>query len=107
MLLKRSLIIIGAILVSLTGCQRTPLPDACYAKPDSGRCRAAHKRYYFDQQRQECRTFLWGGCEGSVPFDTLDTCQQQCEPSVTDSLSKTETPKTEAAGTGTAQTEGQ
>ena len=65
-------------LLPLTGCTTTPLPDACYQKADSGRCRAAKTRYYFDDRENRCKAFIWGGCEGSVPFDTEDQCFQQC-----------------------------
>ena len=61
-----------------SGCQSQPLPDGCYVKPESGRCRAAITRYYFDDKRQACRPFIWGGCDGVVPFETLDACQAQC-----------------------------
>lgn len=65
-------------LLALTGCNTTPLPDACYQKAESGRCRAAKTRYYFDDRENRCKAFIWGGCEGSVPFDTAQQCFQQC-----------------------------
>lgn len=49
--------------------------NACELIPDSGPCEAAMPRYYFDQEEQKCKEFLWGGCEGTVPFDTLEACQ--------------------------------
>lgn len=67
----------------LAGCQSTPLPDACYQKPASGHCRAAFTRYYFDQDRQQCRPFIWGGCEGTVPFETEQDCIAQCDVTAT------------------------
>lgn len=69
----------------LSGCQSTPLPDGCQMKPESGRCRAAIERYYYDQQWQECRAFIWGGCDGVVPFDSLESCQSTC-PSLANDL---------------------
>ena len=69
----------SVVVMLLAGCQSTPLPDACYQKPESGHCRAAFTRYYFDQDRQQCRPFIWGGCGGTVPFDTEQACQEQCE----------------------------
>ncbi len=51
----------------------------CQQKPDSGQCRAAFQRFYFDQTTQQCQVFLWGGCKGSVPFDSLSECQKICE----------------------------
>ncbi|MDF1782180.1 MAG: BPTI/Kunitz-type proteinase inhibitor domain-containing protein [Alcanivoracaceae bacterium] len=63
---------------ALTGCQSTPLDDACYVKPESGQCRAAITRFYFDDRRGECRAFIWGGCQGVVPFETLPSCENTC-----------------------------
>lgn len=63
----------------LAGCQSRPLAETCYQKPASGHCRAAFTRYYFDENRQQCRPFIWGGCEGSVPFEDLPACRQECE----------------------------
>ena len=54
------------------------LYSLCELPPDSGPCEAAITKYYFDQETQECKAFLWGGCDGIVPFDTLEECQQ-CE----------------------------
>ena len=68
-------LLIGGIL---SGCQSTPLDDACYVKPESGQCRAAITRFYFDDRRGECRAFIWGGCQGVVPFETLPACENTC-----------------------------
>ena len=65
----------------LAGCTSAPaLPPACQLKPESGQCRAAHQRYWFDADNGQCRAFIWGGCGGVVPFDTLEDCQQTCLP---------------------------
>lgn len=67
----------------LAGCSNQPaLPGACSAKPESGRCRAAFTRYHFDERMGECRAFIWGGCEGVVPFETFEDCHAQCRPGV-------------------------
>ncbi len=50
----------------------------CELPPDSGPCEAAIPKYYFDQEEQKCKEFLWGGCEGLIPFDTLEECKE-CE----------------------------
>jgi len=52
--------------------------DACGAEPEEGDCDAAFIRYYFDQQTESCESFLWGGCGGVVPFETLEECQFSC-----------------------------
>ena len=51
----------------------------CQWDPDPGECKAAFTKFYFDQETGQCREFIWGGCNGTVPFDTLEECQAcQC-----------------------------
>jgi Kunitz/Bovine pancreatic trypsin inhibitor domain len=50
----------------------------CLLKPDAGFCLAAFKRYYYDPAEKKCKEFMWGGCEGVVPFETLEACKD-CE----------------------------
>lgn len=52
--------------------------NRCGLIPDPGICNAAFRKYYFDQETQECKEFMWGGCKGIVPFDTLEECRE-CE----------------------------
>lgn len=61
-------------------CAFNPCPEVnrCTLIPDAGLCEAAIQRYFFDQSAGECTTFLWGGCGGVVPFQTLAECQQAC-----------------------------
>lgn len=56
----------------------------CNLEPDPGRCEAAMPRYYFDKEEQKCKEFLWGGCDGTVPFDNLGVCISTCELGVPD-----------------------
>ena len=51
---------------------------ACYLEPDSGPCEAAIPKYYYDANDGVCKEFVWGGCGGTVPFDTLSECKE-CE----------------------------
>ena len=51
----------------------------CELKPDTGPCRAYMPRYYFDQKAQKCKEFIWGGCSGTVPFETIGECMNACE----------------------------
>jgi hypothetical protein len=67
-----------ACLVTLAGCSSRPLPDACYLPPVSGQCRGAIERYYFDLHSNRCKAFIWGGCNGQVPFDTEESCTETC-----------------------------
>ena len=52
--------------------------ERCSLKPETGNCRAAIRKYYFDKPLGFCRTFIWGGCEGVVPFETLNDCKSVC-----------------------------
>lgn len=75
------LIALAAPLALAAGCSHQPaLPEACAQKPESGRCRASITRYYFDDRVGECRAFIWGGCDGVAPFETLEDCNAQCRP---------------------------
>ena len=53
----------------------------CLKKPDRGPCKGLFESYYFDAASHSCKMFIWGGCQGSVPFRTLDECQKACTPS--------------------------
>jgi Kunitz/Bovine pancreatic trypsin inhibitor domain/Uncharacterized protein conserved in bacteria (DUF2330) len=50
----------------------------CRKKPDRGPCKGMFESYYFDSVSHSCKMFIWGGCQGSVPFRTLDECQKAC-----------------------------
>jgi hypothetical protein len=46
----------------------------CELIPEVGPCDAAFPRYYYDQDSMKCKAFIWGGCSGVVPFETLQEC---------------------------------
>ncbi len=82
--------LVAATLALLAGCGGGAIdnvPDApadslhvsCLVRPDPGPCRAAKPAYYYDYQTDSCRQFLWGGCEGRVPFETLEQCLRMCK----------------------------
>jgi len=52
--------------------------QSCYFTPNMGPCDANISRYYFDQEENQCMEFSWGGCEGLVPFETMDECESNC-----------------------------
>ena len=52
--------------------------DRCSLEPDAGPCYAAFTKYYYDQEAKQCKPFTYGGCNGVVPFDTLEDCQNGC-----------------------------
>lgn len=54
----------------------------CTLEPDAGKCEAAITKYYFDKNEGKCKEFLWGGCDGTVPFDMLEVCEKTCERSI-------------------------
>ena len=55
-----------------------PSSRHCSLVPETGPCKAAFTRYYFDPETNICKSFTWGGCDGTVPFDTLELCQALC-----------------------------
>ena len=46
----------------------------CTLEPNPGPCLGFFIRYYFDSSENACREFVWGGCGGVVPFESLDEC---------------------------------
>lgn len=50
----------------------------CHSIPETGLCKAAIEKYYFDSESNSCKSFTWGGCGGKVPFDTIELCQGLC-----------------------------
>ena len=55
------------------------LSEECYLEPNPGPCMAAVPAYYYDFTTNSCMLFIWGGCEGVVPFETFLECQNTCE----------------------------
>ena len=52
--------------------------NQCELEPDPGLCKAYFPKYYFDDETLACQEFIYGGCGGVVPFDTMEDCTQQC-----------------------------
>jgi Kunitz/Bovine pancreatic trypsin inhibitor domain len=50
----------------------------CALLPEVGNCKASISRYYFDKAEKKCKVFYWGGCDGVVPFETLEDCNKKC-----------------------------
>ena len=55
------------------------IPEACFLEPDSGPCFGYVTMYYYKQDPQSCEMFIWGGCAGVIPFQSLSACQYACE----------------------------
>lgn len=66
------------ILLTFTGCFKEQNHKDCSLVPDPGPCKALFKKYYFDQKEKKCKEFIYGGCNGVVPFETLADCQKKC-----------------------------
>lgn len=74
---KFSSIIILMILLVLNGCEHDSNESCnCNLEPDPGVCEAYIPKYYFDKEENKCKEFIWGGCDGVVPFDTLKECEE-------------------------------
>ena len=66
-------------LLLLINCDKDdPLDESCLLVPDPGLCQAAFPRYYYHSETDKCTQFLWGGCGGVVPFETLEECKNAC-----------------------------
>lgn len=52
--------------------------ERCVLRYDPGPCRGAFTRYYFHRGEGKCKSFIYGGCDGVVPFETLEECQRAC-----------------------------
>jgi hypothetical protein len=50
----------------------------CGLQPETGTCKAAIPKYAFDDKTGTCKTFIWGGCGGVVPFEDLESCEATC-----------------------------
>ena len=53
--------------------------ENCYKSYDKGPCEAAMPRAYFDSRQGACQLFYYGGCEGLIPFDSVEECRLYCE----------------------------
>ena len=49
----------------------------CNKKADPGPCEAAAPRAEFTGR--SCQQFFYGGCDGFVPFDSVEECRLYCE----------------------------
>jgi hypothetical protein len=57
----------------------TPLSkERCNLQPDPGPCKALIIGYYYDHSKTSCQSFNYGGCQGSLPFRSLENCEKTC-----------------------------
>lgn len=50
----------------------------CELKPDPGPCRAAMPGFFFNSNTGKCQEFMYGGCQGVLPFSNLNDCEKTC-----------------------------
>ena len=67
-------LLILAFFTIVLGCDDDDSCGQCNLTPNPGPCEAYIPKYYYDQNDQECKEFIWGGCGGTVPFDTMEEC---------------------------------
>lgn len=60
------------------GLTKNDLPVTCLDKPEPGPCSERVIRYYYDYRYDSCRAFHYGGCQGHVPFETKEVCEEAC-----------------------------
>ena len=79
LLILKNISIIFSLLIfySCNKVCNSSLPN-CELEPDSGPCEAAFTKYYYDSSEDKCKEFIYGGCQGTVPFNTLEECIE-CE----------------------------
>jgi len=54
--------------------------EICQLPAETGPCRAAKLRFFYDVSSGSCRQFTYGGCNGNANrFLTVDNCRRVCE----------------------------
>ncbi|XP_060600708.1 papilin-like [Ruditapes philippinarum] len=57
----------------------------CLQPKQVGNCMSSMRRFYFDYSAQECREFVYGGCDGNAnSFETKEACERRCDSLITD-----------------------
>ncbi|RLU15132.1 hypothetical protein DMN91_013019 [Ooceraea biroi] len=60
-------------------CGRFHGQDMCNLPMDSGPCRGAFRKYYYEPSSRACREFIYGGCDGNANrFSTVSECESIC-----------------------------
>ncbi|UJH66333.1 BPTI/Kunitz domain-containing protein [Allomuricauda sp. SCSIO 65647] len=72
--MARHFLLLGTLMCVFVSCSDDDPENPCGLEPEVGDCDAAIPKYYFDKEEQECKEFIWGGCGGVVPFDSMEEC---------------------------------
>ncbi|KAJ8958106.1 hypothetical protein NQ318_006035 [Aromia moschata] len=69
-----------SLLLAVSGRPDRSALHPCSGPPDKGPCNRNIYKWAFDHDRQECYTFLWGGCAGNEKnrFDSEKQCFDRC-----------------------------
>lgn len=78
-MIKYLLIIATIFLLTACSSKSDKLSSKCYTVPKTGNCKAMINKYYFNIEDKSCKSFIWGGCGGNIPFQTLEECKKTCE----------------------------
>jgi len=55
------------------------ISDVCTLPKKAGNCMAYFTRYYYDYNDQDCKEFVYGGCDPNANnFETRDACLNRC-----------------------------
>ena len=50
-----------------------------HSLPETGECRGAFSRWYYNTNSDKCEVFIYGGCGGNENnFGTRDECEGKC-----------------------------
>lgn len=74
-----SLTIVAFFLLTVSCNKNCNTSGRCNLDPDPGPCQAHFRKFFFDKNAKKCTEFIYGGCQGVVPFHTLEECQKKCD----------------------------
>uniref|UniRef100_A0A182C5R7 Kunitz-type inhibitors n=1 Tax=Phalotris mertensi TaxID=1260334 RepID=A0A182C5R7_9SAUR len=76
LLLLLGLLTLWAELTPVSGKDQ---PEFCNLPPDTGTCRKALLRFYYNPASNKCEKFIYGGCEGNANrFKIERKCKRIC-----------------------------